>query len=72
MIVGEFACLDPQGNLVLTAAQEEVAPLRGARTKYTPMGSIIVPEAQRVSVELTRTPDEALAAKLAAAARSAA
>jgi small nuclear ribonucleoprotein (snRNP)-like protein len=48
VFVGEFQCLDKQGNLVLGRASELMGPGGGER----PVGMALVPAAQRRLVEV--------------------
>lgn len=61
VLVGDFACLDKQGNLILANTSEAVpAPASGGNAQERAMGLVLVPIAQQQAVEVQATVDEHL------------
>lgn len=61
-LVGDFTCLDPQGNLILVNSCELVKSSSDPKglTERT-MGMVLIPRAQQAQVELQVTPTDRMA-----------
>ncbi|PRW58249.1 small nuclear ribonucleo [Chlorella sorokiniana] len=57
LLVGEFTCLDKQGNIILTNTYEHMT-LNGAHHEKL-MGQVLVPAAHRTSCEFEALPADA-------------